>query len=217
MNAIVSWSGGKDSCLACYKAIKAGFEPKYLFNTISSEYNRSMFHGVRSNLLRLQAKSLAIPMIQKPVNERNYEFEFVNAFKKAKKEGIDYGVFGDIFLVNGRKWVEKACKKAGIKPVFPLWEIKSEKIIDEFISAGFKSIVVSANSKFFDKDFIGKDIDEDFIKDLKGIKEVDPCGENGEFHIFVYDGPIFKSKVRFRKGKKILRPSKYWFLDIKKW
>ena len=216
MNAIMSWSGGKDSCLACYKAIKDSFEIKYLFNTISDEYDRSLFHGVRSGLLRAQAKSLAIPMIQKAVNEKNYEAVFIDVLKKAKKEGVDYGIFGDIYLANGRKWAEKVCRKAGIKPVFPLWKIKSEKIINDFIENGFKSIVVSANSKFFCKDFVGREIDKDFVKDLKGMKGVDLCGENGEFHTFVYGGPMFHKKVKFSKGKKILRPSKYWFLDIKR-
>lgn len=215
MKAIVSWSGGKDSCLACYKAIKKGFEIEYLFNTISDKYDRSLFHGVRSKLLKAQAKSMGVPMIQKPVDEDNYETEFVGVLKKARKEGIKYGIFGDIYLANGKKWVEKVCKKADIKPIFPIWGMKTEKIMKDFIRSGFKSIVISANSKFFDKDILGREINKELMEDLKRMKTVDICGENGEFHTFVYDGPIFKKRVKLDKGKKVLRPTKYWFLDIK--
>ncbi len=217
---ISSWSGGKDSCLACYKAMQAGYKIDYLLNFISKEHKRCCFHGIEAKLLKLQAELVGIPMVQKEVSPdmKLYEQEFKEAVTALKAKGIETMVFGDIYLLDHASWVERVCKDLKIKPIEPLWEIEPEKIAEEFIGLGFKSIVVSCNAKLLDKSFIGRYVDRDLIKDLKA-KKVCPCGENGEFHTLVVDGPIFKKRIDITKSQKVLREGfwKSWFLDIQEY
>lgn len=215
---IASWSGGKDSCLACYKAIKRGYKVKYLLNFISKKNKRCCFHGIQKELINLQADLLGIPLFQKEVSPdmKLYEKEFkeaVNCLKKRKKvRGV---VFGDIDLEEHKLWVERVCKEIGILAIEPLWGLRQEKVINEFINLGFKSIVVSAKAELFGKEWIGQEVDKNFLKYLKK-KGVSPCGENGEYHTFVIDGPIFKKRIEITKSRKVFKKGfwKHWFLDI---
>lgn len=215
---ISSWSGGKDSCLACYKAIKKGYQVKYLLNFISKEYKRCCFHGIEAKLIKLQADSIGIPLIQKEVTAdmKEYEKEFKEAVSKIK--GIKTMVFGDIYLDEHKEWVERVCKDLDITALEPLWNDSPSKLIEEFIEFGFKAIVVSCQADKFDKDFVGRPVDKDFLAELKS-KNICPCGENGEFHTLVVDGPMFKRKIKILESKPVLKESfwKYWFLDIKKY
>ena len=220
MFAISSWSGGKDSCLACYKAIKKGYQIKYLLNFISREYKRCCFHGIEAGLLKLQAECIGIPIIQKEVTAdlKKYEEEFKDAVLELKSRGIDKIVFGDIYLLDHMSWVDRVCKEIGMQPVEPLWNIPAQDIIEEFIDLGFRTIVVSCKADLLGKEFIGKPIDKDMVKEFKR-RNVCPCGENGEFHTFVVDGPIFKRKVEILESEPILKDGfwKHWFLDVKKY
>jgi uncharacterized protein (TIGR00290 family) len=218
--AISSWSGGKDSCLACYQALRQGYQIKYLLNFISREYKRCCFHGIEAELLRLQAKLVGIPLVQKEVSPdmQKYEEEFKQAVQELKARGITGMVFGDIYLLDQINWVERVCKDLDIQPIEPLWNISPAKILEEFISSGFKAVVVSAKAETFGQGVIGRYIDRDFVEELKE-KDICPCGENGEFHTFVIDGPIFKKSIEITQSQTILKEGfyKYWFLDIQKY
>ncbi len=215
---IGSWSGGKDSCFACYKAMKRGYRVDYFLNLISKKYQRCCFHGVQKELIDLQAKMIGIPLFQKQVSDDMdfYEKEFKEAVTYLKSKGIDGMVFGDIYLTEHKNWVERVCKEIGVKAIEPLWQIKPEEVVEEFISLGFKAVVVSARADLFSKDIIGRLVDQKFIDELKQ-RNLCTCGENGEFHTFVIGGPIFKNgQIEIRKSQVILKESfwQHWFLDI---
>jgi uncharacterized protein (TIGR00290 family) len=217
---ISSWSGGKDSCLACYKAMKRGYQVEYLLNFISKEYKRCCFHGLEAELLNLQAQLIGIPLIQKEVSPdmEEYEREFKEAVSEIKASGIEGMVFGDVYLEEHKSWVERVCKDLEIQPIEPLWESPPNKIVEDFINLGFKAVVVSCKAELFEKEFIGRYVDKNLLRELNR-KHICPCGENGEFHTFVVDGPIFKKKIEITKGRTILKEGfwKHWFLDIQRY
>jgi len=217
---ISSWSGGKDSCLACYKALRQGYQVKYLLNFISKEYKRCCFHGIDAELLNLQTRLMGIPLIQKEVSPdmKEYEKEFKQAVSEIKDRGIGAMVFGDVYLEEHRTWVERVCKELNIQPVQPLWGIAPDKIVQDFIELGFKAIVVSCKAKDLGEEFIGRYVDEALLKELKR-RQICPYGENGEFHTLVIDGPIFRKKIEITKSRAILRDGfwKHWFLDIQEY
>ena len=216
--AVLSWSGGKDSCLAYYKAIKQGYKVKYLLNFISRESKRGCFHGIEANLLKLQAELIGIPLVQEEVTAdmQEYEKEFKTAVSRLKS--VQAMIFGDIYLDEHKEWVERVCNDLGINPVEPLWNKPAADLIEEFVELGFKAIVVSAQADKFSKDFVGREVNKELISELKS-RNICPCGENGEFHTFVVDGPIFKRKIELVKTEPVLKEGfwKYWFLDIKKY
>lgn len=217
---ISSWSGGKDSCLACYKAMRQGYRVKYLLNFISKEYKRCCFHGVEARLLRLQSDLIGIPLVQKEVTAdmKEYEKEFKEAVSSLKQEGITEMVFGDIYLDEHKDWVERVCHDVGVRPIEPLWNTSTETLINEFVESGFKAVVVSCQADKFGKDFVGRQVDKNFLEELKS-RNICPCGENGEFHTLVIDGPIFKRGIRILQAEPVLKEGfwKYWFLDIKEY
>ena len=217
---ISSWSGGKDSCLACYKATQQGYQIKYLLNFISKEFKRCCFHGIEAPLIKLQAELIGIPLVQKEVTAdmQKYEEEFKEAVEALKSEGINKMVFGDIFLLDRINWLERVSKEIGIMPIVPLWNKKPENIIEEFIDLGFKALVVSCQADKFGKDFIGRYIDKKMVAELKS-RNICPAGENGEFHTLVVDGPIFKKPIKIGKSAAIIKEGfwKYWFLDIREY
>lgn len=211
IKAFCSWSGGKESVLAFHRAIQDGIEVRYLLNMVSEDGERSRSHHLSSKLIRLQAEAIRISIIQRKTTWESYEEEFKKALSYFKKEGIQAGVFGDIDLQEHREWVERVCKDTDIKPVLPLWGEEREKLLEEFIGAGFKAIVVAVIEDL-GEEWLGRQIDNNFINDLKKLK-VDLCGERGEYHTFVYNGPIFKKPIEVVTGKKILK-GRYWFLEV---
>ena len=219
-SAISSWSGGKDSCLACYKAMLQGYQVDYLLNFISSDSKRGCFHGIESGLMKLQAESIGIQLIQKEVTAdmKKYEEEFKDAVRALAGNEIKEMVFGDIFLLDHVNWIERVCGDIGITPVEPLWNNKPEDIVNEFLDSGFEAVIVSAQAEKLGKEFIGRHIDKKLICELKE-RRVCPCGENGEFHTLVIDGPIFKKRIEITKAEPILKEGfwKHWFLDIKEY
>ena len=221
MKLISSWSGGKDSCLALFKAIQKGYEISILLNFISEEYKRCCFHGVSNELMNIQADAIEIPIFQRsvPADMEEYETQFklvVNELKTKRK--IQGMIFGDIYLEEHKSWVERVCNDIEITPIEPLWNLPVEEVVKEFIDIGFKAIVISAKVDLFKEDFVGREVDDEMISEIKK-KNICPCGENGEFHTFVYDGPIFKKKIIINETEKILKEGfwKHWFLDIKKY
>lgn len=218
ISAMSSWSGGKDSCLACYKAMQDGYKIKYLMNFISKEFKRCCFHGVEASLIKLQSDLMGIPLIQHEVTAdmNEYEKEFKSAVANVKD--VESMVFGDIYLDEHKSWVDRVCSEVGIKAIEPLWNKDPGEILNDFIDLGFKTIVVSAQADKFDKDFVGRQVDKKFIREMKE-KNICPCGENGEFHTLVIDGPIFKRGINILEAEPVLKEGfwKYWFLDIKKY
>lgn len=215
--AFVSWSGGKETSLVCYKATQnKNLKVKYLLNMISEDGRRSRSHGLDSALLRTQSDALGIPIIQGKTTWEGYEKVFKRSVSELKKEGIEIGIFGDIDLREHKDWIERVCREVGIKPLLPLWEEDREELLKEFIQVGFKAIVVATKADSLGKEWLGRRIDEEFIKDLKKLNDVDLCGEKGEYHTFVTDGPLFKKRVKILETKKIRR-NEHWFLDISRY
>lgn len=206
--AVFNWSGGKDSALALHKTIQSG-DPDIscLLTTVNESFGRVSMHGVRSELLERQAKNIGIPlrkvMLPEMPDMPTYETIMGQHLLSLKAEGIDAAVFGDIFLEDLRKYREDKMSEIGMKCMFPIWKIPTQQLIHEFIDLGFKAVTVCVDERFLDMSFAGRIIDGAFVRDLP--KNVDPCGENGEFHSFVYDGPIFKKPVAFSTGEIVHR------------
>jgi uncharacterized protein (TIGR00290 family) len=204
IKAYINWSSGKDAAFALYKMQKEQkFKVEKLVTTINSEVDRVSMHGLRKELLLRQAESLEIPLQIISLNG-NVSMQTYNAIMKTEvsiliAEGYTHSVFGDIFLEDLKDYREKQLTEVGLKAVFPLWGTNTRELMDEFIREGFKAITVCVNAKLLDKSFCGRIIDHQFIADLP--VNVDPCGENGEFHSFVFDGPIFKNLVEFDTGE----------------
>lgn len=213
INAFCSWSGGKESTLSYYKADRKGVQITHLINMLSEDGKHSRSHGLNPALLKVQGKSLKVPILQPKTTWADYEEKFKKAILKLKEKRIRAGIFGDIDLQEHRDWIERVCAETEIEPILPLWGENREDLLWEFIGAGFKAMVVSVNSEFLDEGWLGRRIDENFIIDLKKMSNIDLCGEKGEYHTFVYDGPIFQSPVEFTIGKKILK-DKHWFLEL---
>jgi len=211
MSYISSWSGGKDSCFACYKAIREGYNVSHLLNFISKEYKRVSFHGTEAKLIQLQAKAIGTPLLQKETTWNGYEQEFKDAVKSLMPNGVKGIVFGDIYLQEHKDWVERVCGELGIEAIEPLWGQDPERVLLEFIDAGFEATIVSAKSELFDDKWIGRKVDRELLSHLKD-NNIDLCGENGEYHTFVTGGPMFKKKINITKSQPITRDS-YWFLD----
>jgi diphthine-ammonia ligase len=205
-----SWSGGKDSSLACYRAMKDGFEVSYLLNLLSEDGKRERAHGTRPFLLRLQSEAIGIPVIQVNASWEGYERKFKQAVEELKKEGVEGGIFGDIDLIAHREWVESVCKDLEIEPIIPLWGIDPEDILLEFIAEGFEAVVVATRIK---EEWLGRKVDEAFIEELKEF-EFHLSGESGEYHTFVFDGPIFRRRIKVSELEKVYVEGT-WFLDIK--
>ncbi|MFH1888878.1 MAG: diphthine--ammonia ligase [Candidatus Omnitrophota bacterium] len=211
-----SWSSGKDSCLALDRAIRSGFKVEYLVNFISKEYQRVAFHGAPAELAYLQSEALGIPLFQRETTKDNYEAVFRRTMAELKTLDIHQLVRGDIFLIDLRDWVEDVCASEGIKVISPIWGYPPEDLIREFVRLGFKSVLTSVQADKLNESWIGRTIDDKLIEDLKSVPGVDLCGENGEFHSLVYDGPIFKKMIKIMQTEKVLRDN-YWFLDIQKY
>jgi uncharacterized protein (TIGR00290 family) len=214
---LFSWSGGKDSALALFETKKNKiFEISALLTTLTSDYNRISLHGVRKELLERQAYSLGYPLeiafISKCASNDEYENEIKKILNKHMGMGVSAVAFGDVDLMDVRKYREKNLKKIGMMGIFPLWKKGAMNIANRFIDLGFKSVITCVDSKVLDPRFVGRDFDKEFLYEIPS--EVNPIGENGEFHSFVYDGPIFKEKILFKFGKKVLRNKRFYFIDL---
>ena len=203
-----NWSSGKDSALALYHLLQdEHYTVDELVTTVNSHYNRVSMHGLRNELLQAQTEAIGIPAscIELPEmpSMEVYEHKMNETVSRLRQSGFTYTAFGDIFLEDLRDYRDKQLAKQNIKTVYPLWKRDTKQLLNEFLDLGFKTVIVCANSKYFDKGFVGTIIDKNFINNLP--KNVDPCGENGEFHTFCFDGPIFKKPIDFEIGEKIYR------------
>ncbi|MFH1771458.1 MAG: diphthine--ammonia ligase [Candidatus Omnitrophota bacterium] len=214
---LISWSGGKDSAFALYEIIKTKqYEVAALLTTVTRDYDRISMHGVRTSLLEQQALSLGICLekvfITKDAANGDYEAQMKNTLLNYKKNGVESVVVGDIFLEDLRRYREDKLSEAGLKAIFPLWGKDTKKLADSFINYGFKAALSCVDTKRLDKKFTGRLFSKGLVSELP--EGVDHCGENGEFHSFVFDGPIFKEPVAFVKGEIVLRDDRFCYCDF---
>ncbi len=214
---LCSWSGGKDSAMALHEVLR---RPKYevvaLLTTVTEDYDRISMHGVRRSLLRQQAESVGLPLEEVGISKRSsneeYEQKMGGVLNRYKQAGITSVVFGDIFLEDLRQYRESNLAKIGMKGIFPLWKQDTHELVQRFIQFGFRAIVVCVDTQALDGKFAGREIDEAFVRELPTT--VDVCGENGEFHSFVYEGPIFKRKIPYTVGEVVLREERFCYCDL---
>ena len=213
VKAFVSWSGGKDGALSYYRAMK-NFHVTHLLNMVAENGQISRSHGIRTDVLRLQAEAMDLTIVQPESSWETYEAEFKRALSGLKDKGIEAGIFGDIDFEEHREWVERVSKESGLEAVLPLWgEKKRENLIEELIEAGFEAVVVATKKDLLGPEWLGRRIDRDFVRDISKIKGVDISGEKGEYHTLVISGPIFKKRINILKSEKISR-GEHSFFDI---
>ena len=213
---VLSWSGGKDSAMSLYELRRSKqYEVVGLLTTVTQDYDRISMHGVRRILLEQQAESVGVPLrkilIPKTCTNEIYERLMAEEMEQLKREGIFLVAFGDIFLQDLKDYREQNLAKAGMKGVFPVWKRNSRELVESFINLRFKSIVTTCDPRVIGEEFCGRIINKRFLTELPTT--VDPAGENGEFHSFTFDGPIFKQPVSFTVGEKVLRDG-FWFCDL---
>jgi len=224
--ALFNWSGGKDSALALGEIMKSpDFRVQYLLTSIGKNTRRVSMHGVREELIVQQSKEIGLKLkfMDLPENPdmESYESTLFHFMNKAKNSGINFSIFGDIFLEDLKKYRELQLAKVDFKAVFPLWQRNTNDLIREFIDKGYKSIITAVDDSKLSKDFAGQEIDEYFLKHLP--QNVDACGENGEFHSFVFDAPYYKNPINYSKGEIVHKTYEvkdknishgFWFCDL---
>jgi uncharacterized protein (TIGR00290 family) len=215
---IVGWSGGKDAAQALYELKQAeNIEIAALLTTVTENYDRISMHGVRRDLLVKQANSLGYPLeeilIPPKCTNEIYEQRMQQSLERFLKEGVSGAAFGDLFLQEVRAYREERMSRVGMRCLFPLWGKPTAELARRFMDLGFRAIVVCVDTQAINREFAGREYDEAFIRDLPAT--ADPCGENGEFHTFVYDGPIFARPIPVARGEIVLRDDRFCFCDLK--
>lgn len=166
----------------------------------------------------MQAQAIGIPLVQRRTTGNNYEAEFKNMLHTLKQEGVDGGVFGDIDFEEHRQWIDRVCREVNITPRLPLWGESQEALLRDFIDSGFEAVVVVTKADLFGEEWLGRKIDLDFLSHLAELgktKNITPCGEAGEYHTLVIDGPLFGKRIEILEAKRVLR-DEHWFLEIVK-
>lgn len=212
------WSGGKDSALALYEILNSGnhYSVASLLTTVTEDYDRISMHGVRTVLLEQQSTALKLPLkkvlITKDATNDDFEVKMGDVLQGFKNQGVTAVVFGDIFLEDLRKYREDNLAKLDMNAIFPLWKTNSKLLAHSFIDSGFKAIITCVDTKVLDSSFVGREFDNLLLSDLPS--SVDPCGENGEFHTFVYGGPIFDKGISVTRGEVVLKDKRFCFCDL---
>ncbi len=216
-SVIVSWSGGKDSTLALYEILKSQkYHVAALLTTVTEDYDRISMHGVRRSLLEQQTAALGLPLakvfIPKNASNEEYETQMERMLAKYKADGITSVVFGDIFLEDLRQYREDKLATLNMRGIFPIWKEDTSKLAHSLIDLGFKAITTCVDTHALGRGFVGRMIDEQFLSELPPM--VDVCGENGEYHSFVYAGPIFKERIAYTQGEIVLRDNRFYYCDL---
>lgn len=195
---VASFSGGKDGMLSLYRAIKKGMQPVMLITSYNTQTERSWFHYIAKDLFEAVSVSLNIPIIFAPSkgDGENYAESLEEALHQAKKAGAEIAVFGDIDIQRHHDWCTARCTNVGIEPYFPLWQENREDLVNEFLDAGFEAVINIVDTNYLPQDFAGRILNKQTIENLKA-EGADACGENGEYHTFVFNGPLFKSKIDY--------------------
>jgi len=209
-NVVVSWTGGKDGCFSCYKAMQEGYRVTHLLSFRNARKTGS--HELNPEIIRAQSEALGIPLVQRDFF--SYENEFKKAVSELRAQGakINGAVFGHI--QTHKALVDRICQDLELDLLLPIWQRDSEQVLREIIDSGFEVFVVSVRDGLLDRDWLGRRIDRDFLSDLANLDgPIDPCGENGEFHTLVTDGPIFKKRITIAQSRPVFKEG-YWFLNI---
>ena len=214
---LVSWSGGKDSALALEEIQRnLQYEVAALLTTVTEDYDRISMHGVRRVLLQQQAHSLGLELeevfIAKDASNEQYESNMTKALAKYQGSGVTSVVFGDIFLEDLRTYREAKLAAMNLRGIFPIWKRETNELARHFVAAGFRAITTCVDTTVLGEEFVGREINERFLSGLPS--GIDPCGENGEYHSFVYDGPIFRERIPFNLGEKVLRENRFYYCDL---
>ena len=214
---VLSWSGGKDSAMAAYQLLASQkYEIAALMTTVTEEFDRISMHGVRRELLERQAESLGIPlhkiMIPKDCSNEIYEARMREILGRFQAQGIAKIAFGDLFLEDLKKYRDERLAQVGMTGVYPLWMRDTDELARTFIGLGFKAILACVDTNAIDAAFAGRELDHDLLRDLP--ESADPCGENGEYHSFVYAGPIFKKAIACKAGERVMRTPRFSYCDI---
>jgi diphthine-ammonia ligase len=212
MNALCSWSGGKDSCFALMQAMETGIVPKVLLNVLNEEGKISRSHGIPKHILQQQADAAGLPIKMISSSWQDYEMNFTNALSELKKEfQLSHAIFGDIDLQAHRDWEEKVCANAGLEAVLPLWLKDRRSLVLQMLASGIETMIVSCNTIMGER-FLGKILTTELIDELEALG-VDACGENGEFHTLVLNCPMFSNKIEVTVNEKLLHEN-YWFAAL---
>lgn len=216
--AIFAWSGGKDSTLALHQIIQENeFEIVGLMTTLNSQHKRVSMHGIREDLLEKQATSLGYPLIKMWVQEgtnEEYETQMEKVLLEYKSKGVSHVIFGDIFLEDLKEYRDQNLHKVGLLGHYPLWKKNTKMLVQEFLIKGFKTITCCINDQYLNESHVGQTITPEWLQSLPC--EVDPCGENGEFHTFCFDGPIFKTPIKFEIKESVYKPLEAKYVDNSK-
>lgn len=196
IRAFFSWSGGKDSMLALHRALDAGVRIEALLAMYDESGERSRSHAVSRQLMQAQADALRLPLVMRSASWSDYEAVFTDQLRQFAAQGLTHGVFGDIDLQPHRDWEEKVCAAAGLQALLPLWQQDRRALAEDVLHSGFRARVVCVDARWLDASFCGVEYDAAFLSRLPA--DVDACGENGEFHTFVFDGPRFAQPVLHR-------------------
>lgn len=210
---VMSWSGGKDSALAYYRAVMEGNVPMALLTMFEEDGSKSRSHGLPMEILEAQAERMGQPLEIGKADWSGYEEEFIDQLKKFKSEGIDLGVYGDIDLEDHRAWVQKVSKEAGMEVSHPLWGEPRRKLLEELIAEGFKAVITVVDTARMNPKFLGREFTLELIEELEALG-VDACGEEGEFHTVIIDGPIFVEAVPAVFGS-VIEAGQYRILEVK--
>lgn len=206
---LASWSGGKDSCLALHRAILRGCRIASLVNFISPQ-DRIRFHGLNAALIRLQSEAMGIPLLQQTTADCDYAAGFKQGVRSLFP--VDGMIFGDIYIDVHKEWVENICGELGIAAWEPLWNIPTEDVIAEFLSAGYSAVIITADARLIEAKWLGRRVDEEFLAYLRQ-RNLDVCGEKGEYHTLVVDGPLFAKRI-VMSGAHTVQRGDYHFLDV---
>ncbi len=212
INFFCSWSGGKDSCLALHRAVEQGGVPRFLLTTMHESGAHSRGHGVPLDAIEAQAESLGIPLCIRSTSWEDYEENFSSELKIIKERGVTAGVFGDIDLEEHRGWVERVCAVQGMEAFLPLWGGERNSLLDEFLGSGFSAVIVAVREGLLGRKYLGRVLDPGLVSELKE-EGVDVSGENGEYHTFVTDGPLFSRPVVIQPGGHFKRDG-VWSLEV---
>jgi len=214
LNAFVSWSGGKDAALSCWR-VMGDYRVTHLFNMAAEDGPYSRSHHIRADVLKLQGEAMGLPVVQARSSWETYEAQFKGALSGLKGKGVRVGIFGDIDLDEHRQWVERVSRESGMEAVLPLWgETARGNLIKELISSGFEAVVVTVRRDLLGPEWLGRRIDRDFLRDIEQVEGVDPSGEGGEYHTLVLSGPLFAQRIRITGSETVTRDN-HSFLDIR--
>jgi uncharacterized protein (TIGR00290 family) len=209
---VASWSGGKDSAMAFYRAVQSGMTPKRLLTMFQEDEEVSKSHALPFKVVQAQAERMDVPLMIRGAGWDDYEAKFIHAMDECRADGITHGVFGDIDLEGHLEWVQKTCAKSDIVPIHPLWQEPRQSILEELLAVGFEAVIVVVNTSMMPAEYVGRTFTQPLMEELEALG-IDSCGENGEFHTIVIDGPIFSSRVPVKFGE-VRENEGYVFLTV---